>query len=202
MVGFVVHIVEVELGAEVRALWAGEEVQAPVEAEDGIGLLDNRRHGGHYHDIVVACSAGEFLEGGYRISAAGVYIMYVDPTLCKHLFSVKGLCTVEAALVDIRNDKQGRNRSLAVQHVVDHCQSHRADTCEQGKFASFLDFHLVFIRSGSRVIVSVESANHAADWFAERCRVEGVAEIAEEALLLHHLVGDDDVGGVAAAILV
>ena len=89
-----------------------------------------------------------------------------------------------------------------MKHVVDHCKTHGADACEQGQLASFLDFHLVLIRAGSRVVVRVESADHAADGFAERSRVEGVAEIAEEAFHLHHLVGDDDVGGVASAILV
>ena len=89
MVSFVVHVVEVELGAEVRALGAGEEVQTAIEAEDGVSLLDNRRHGGHNHDVVVACASGKFLQGRNRIAAAGVHVVDVDPALRKHLFSVK-----------------------------------------------------------------------------------------------------------------
>ena len=52
------------------------------------------------------------------------------------------------------------------------------------------------------MVVGMDGADYAGKRLAQRCRIECLTVVWEKAALLHHLVRDDDIGGVATDVAV
>ena len=91
---------------------------------------------------------------------------------------------------------------LAMEDIVDHGKTHRTDTGQKSHLAILLDVHGVDIAARSCVVVGMDGADYAGKRLAQRCRIECLTVVWEKAALLHHLVRDDDIGGVATDVAV
>ena len=197
------HVVEVERGAELGIARAGEEIEAAVEGEDRIALFDDRLDRREDEDVVVAIATGNRLQLGHRIGhRAGVHIAQIDPARGGKFDRVERRSTVETALIDVGDDEQARLAVFAAQYVVDRRQTHRADTVEDRHLAAVDDVHLVHVAAGRQVVVGVHRADHARQRLGQRGRVEALAGVGEQAVLLHHFGRNHDVGRIAADVLV
>ena len=197
------HVVEIERSLERGLGRAGEEIQAAVEGQDIVGLFHHRGHRGEAEHVVVAGPAGNLHQHGGRVfHATRVDVPQVDSARGCVFHGVQGRGAIQAFLVDIGHHHQRRPAVVAMQGIVDGGQAHRTHTGQQGHLAALFDLHGVHVRARMRMVVGVHGANHAGKRLAQRGGVEPVAGILQQAAFFHHLVRDDDVGGVAAGILV
>ncbi len=109
---------------------------------------------------------------------------------------------VQPGLVDVRDHEQGRLPVLPVQHIVDGGQAHGPDAREERHLSTVPDLHLVYVGARFRMIIGMHRTDDAGQRLAEGRRVEALALERKETTVLHHLVGDDDIGRVAADVRV
>lgn len=144
--GGVVDIVEVERSLEIGAARAGEEIQAAILSEDVVALLDHSWNRCHHDDLIVAGAARDLTQSLDRIlDSAGVHIAEIYTTGSGELLGVEHRGTVKTGLINVRHNEKGRSSVLTAEHIVDHRESHRADTGQKSHLATVLDFHLVHV---------------------------------------------------------
>ena len=200
--GVVVDVVEVHLGAELFVGRPGEEVQAAVPAQDGRGLGDHRRHRRVAQHVVIALAAADGQQFGHRVGQfAGIDKVQLDALGGPLLRREEAGRAVEAVLVDV-GDHHHRGVDVAVERVGQRAQAHRAGAGHDGQAAVLLDAHLVGVDAHLGVVGGVEGADRAAHRVGQGGFVVGLAGVFQHAAALHHLGGQDAVGGVAAAELV
>ena len=117
---------------------------------------------------MIAGSAGNLAQRLYRIlDSAGVHITEIDATGSGELLGIERRGTVKTGLIDVRHHEKGRFSVLTAEHIVDHRESHRADTSQKCHLATVLDLHLVNIRARMGVIAGVHRADHASQRLAQ-----------------------------------
>ena len=196
----VMDVVEIERGLEGGLGRAGEEVQAAVEGEDVVGLFHHGGNRGEAEDIVIALAAGEVHQEGDGILHPGIDIMELDAAGGGELQRVQRRGAVQPGLVDVRDHQQRRLPVLPVQHIVDGGQAHGPDTCQERHLSAVPDLHLMHVGARFRVVIGMHRTDDAGQRLAEGRRVETFSLERQQAPVLHHLAGDDDIGGVTADI--
>jgi len=157
-----VYVVEIERSFEVGLGRSCKEVQATIKSQDGICLFYYRNHRGKDKDIVVAFPACKrFQLGGGICHCAGIDIFQFDAIFGSLFWRVERCCTIQTALIDIGYYQQPRFPVFAVDGVIDCCQSHRTDTCQNCHATSVSNLHLVNIRSGGDVVVGMHGSDYA-----------------------------------------
>ena len=198
----VVDIVEIEGGLERSLGRPCKEVQAAVEGQDVVGLLYHGRNRGEAEDIVVARSAGEFHQKGHRVFDAGVDVPEVYSAGGGKFHRIERRCPVQTALVDVCHHQQGGLSVFPVQHVIDSGQSHRPDGGQKGHFSAVLDLHRMNVFAGGSVIIGMHGSDHTGEGLAQGSRIKAFSLIGKQAAAFHHLIGNDDISGISADMLV
>ena len=197
--GSVVHVIEIELGLQVRVGGAGEEVQAAVAREDGVALLDYGRNRREHKHVVEALAVRERFELRHWVFARSVEVNELNAVLGRLFHRVDGLRAVQARLVDVRHHQKA-GFAVAMDGVVDRAQAHGARARQDGQVAALDDAHLVLVAAHHRVILRMERAHDAGERLRQRTIEEAVRLVFEQAVHQHHFLRQDGVSRVAAAI--
>ena len=128
--------------------------------------------------------------------------MQLDAPRRREFHGVELRRPVEPLLIDVGDHEQRRPAVFAVQHAVDACEPHRPDSGQQRHLASVPDFHVMPVGPRGHMVAGVHGADHARERLGEGCREESGTPVNEQAVHLHHLVGNDDVCGVASGVRV
>ena len=198
MVRAVVHVVEVEVGRELRVGRAGEKVQAAVESQDGVALLDDGGNRREHEDVVISRAAGDFFELFDGVFA-GVQIDQPHAVPCRVLDRIDRRRAVQPRLIDVGHDQQA-GTAVAVDRIVDRAQTHRAGAGEDRHVAALADAHFVRVDARLRVIHRVEGADDAAQRLRQRAVEVFLCAVLQQAVLLHDFGNQDGVLRIAAAV--
>ena len=142
MVRGVMHVVEVEHGGQVGVGGAGEEVQATVEGQNLVALLDDGSHGSEHQHVVVTLVVGQRHELAHGILAGGVQINQLHAVGGGVFHGVDGSGAVQTGLVDV-GYHQHAGLAVAMDGVVDGAQTHGARAGQDGHVAAFDDAHFM-----------------------------------------------------------
>ena len=195
----VVDVVEFDLGGELVIRRAGEEVQAAVRAQHAVGQLHHGGHRGEDEDVVVALAAGELHQRRPGVDVPGVDVVQFHALLRSFLFGQQLGGPIQTALIDIGDDQQA-GAAVAVDRIVDGCQTHGAHRRHHDHVAALLDPHLMGIDLfGGHMEHTVAGAGDAGQRLRQRRTEKRLALVGTQAAVLHDFLGEDDVGGVAAA---
>ena len=197
----IVNIVPVEGSLELGVGRTGEEVQAAVETQDVVSLLNNGLNGSEANHIVVAGAAGQAAQVLSSVLHTGVDVVQLDAVLSSLFYGVDGSSALQTSFVDIGDDQQA-GTAIAVDSVVDSSQTHGANGCQQSHLAAFLNAHLVDIGTGLGVVHGVESTDNAAQRLSQRAVVVGIGVVGQQAVFQQSFDGNIGILGVAAAVVV
>ena len=198
----IVYVIEVEFRLELLIRRAGEEVQAAVEAEDGVRLLDHAAHRGEADHVVKARAAGKGAQVFHAVfRLGGVDVVQFDAQGLGVLHGIDALGAGQALVVDVGDDQQA-GPAVAVQRVVDGAQAHRPHGGEQRHFAALDDAHIVRVAAELGVIHGVEGADDAAHRLGQGAVEIGVRIVGEQVVGQKRLDRHQRILGIAAAILI
>ena len=198
----IMNVVPVEFCLELAVGRACEEVEAPVEAEDIAGLLDNGTNRCEADDIVIAGAARQLTQVvGVAAGLGGVDIVQLNAHFLCVLNSIDALGAFESGVVNVGDDEQAR-AAVAVQRVVDRAEAHGADGGEHGHLAALDDAHLMLIGAGLGMVHGMERADDAAHGFCQRAVEIRVRVVRQQVVGQQRLDGDVGILAVAAAVLV
>ena len=197
------NLIEVHFGGEVGVGGACEEIQAAVAAEDGAGLLHDRRYRRIAQHIVIAGTAGHGAQfrNGIRQNAC-VDKVQVNAFLLLHLTGREQLFGAGKTVgVDVSDDHH-TGFPVAVQGIGQRTESHRTGTGHDCQLPAFTDAHFMLVNTHLGVVSGMESTDGAAHRLCKRSFIVCLAFIDQQAAALHYLCGKDAVGGIAAAELI
>ena len=168
--------------------------------ENCAALLHNRFNGSENENIIKSLAAGKAAEHAHGIVAGGIYIVKLNAEFLGILRSVYGCGAGKSCIVNVGDNQKG-GMNIAVNGIVDCTKSHRTCAGKNGHFTVLDDVHFMsIVVAGNVVPGGMKSAGDTCHRLGKGAVEKGVSGVIQKAAKLHNLVGNDNIGGVAADV--